>query len=208
MDKPVHAPLGFTVTVSRQMGSLGGEIARLAARRLDYRFVWREVINRAARQAGAPEAALAAIDELGLLSICPSPQDCLAYRQAVQKIVEDLACQGNVVILGRAGQVILRGRPRALHVRVIASVQARSERLAARHNIPLKGAQEQIKASDRYRRNYLKRFYNVHWDDPELYDLVINTGQLDAAAAAELIFQAVALRAQIEQRSHVSGVAS
>ncbi len=208
MGNSVHASPGFTVTISRQMGSLGGEVARLAARRLGYRFVWREVINTAASQAGAPDAALAAIDELGLLSICPSPEDCQAYRQAVQRIMEELASQGHVVILGRAGQIILHGHPRVLHVRVVAPAQVRIERLAVRQNIPLKCALEQVKASDRYRRNYLKRFYSVQWNDPELYDVVINTERLNATAAADLISQALALRIQFESISPVTGVAS
>ncbi len=194
---------GFTVTVSRQMGSLGGEAARLAATRLGFRFAWREVINQAARQAGAPEAALAAIDELGLLSICPSPKDCEAYRLAVKNIMEDLALRGRAVILGRAGQIILHGRPNVLHVRVFAPVQVRAERVAARHNIPLKCAQAQINASDRYRRNYLKRFYDIRWDSPELYDLLINTERLDASAAARLITQVVMARVQPEPASAI-----
>jgi cytidylate kinase len=196
MEYPVGAVLGFSITVSRQMGSLGEEVARLTADRLGYRFMWREVINSAARQAGAPEAALAAIDELGLLSICPSPEDCLAYRQAIQRIMEELASPGKVVILGRAGQFILRDHPRVLHVRMIAPTQVRIERLAARQKIPVTCAQEQIIASDRYRRSYLKRFYSVQVDDPTLYDLVINTARLDAPAAADLIVHALALRMQ------------
>jgi cytidylate kinase len=125
--------------------------------------------------------------------------------------MEDLASQGEVVILGRAGQVILRDDPRVLRVRVIAPARVRIERLAARYRISWKGAQEQIKASDRYRRNYLKRFYGVDWNDPDLYDLVINTERLSAAAAAELISQAFALHmqpepSQREPSSAVSGV--
>jgi cytidylate kinase len=200
-DIPASVSQKFTITISRQIGSLGGEVARLAAKRLGYRFVWREVINAAARQAGTPEAALAAIDELGLLSICPSPEDCHAYCQAIQRVMEELAAQGGAVILGRAGQVILRGWPQALHVRVIAPLGVRVERVAARQNIPIKNAQAQVNASDRYRRNYLKRFYEVRWDDLDLYDLIINTGRLNAAEAAGLITQA------LSQRSNRSGAA-
>jgi cytidylate kinase len=46
---------------------------------------------------------------------------------------------------------------------------------------------------------YLKRFYHVPWDDPELYDLVINTKRLSAAAAADLIISAQARRLQTFQ---------
>jgi len=177
------------ITVSRQLGSLGFEVAQTAADLLGYRLVWRDLINQAARIAGSPEAALAAIDDLGLLGICPSPEACQAYRQAVQQIMQELANQGNVVIIGRAGQMILGGWPEVLHVRVIAPRPLRIERVAERQEISLECALAQIEASDRRRRSYLKRFYNVQWDDPNLYDLVINTAHLAPTAAAQLITQ-------------------
>jgi cytidylate kinase len=177
------------ITVSRQLGSLGFDVARVAADLLGYRLVWRELINQAGRIAGSPEAALAAIDDLGLLGVCPSPEACQAYRQAVQQIMQELANQGKVVIIGRAGQMILRGRREVLHVQVIAPRSLRAERVAARQEISLDCAFAQVDASDRRRRSYLKRFYNVRWDDPNLYDLVINTANLSPNAAAQLITQ-------------------
>ena len=182
------------ITVSRQLGSLGREVARLVADRLGYRLVWREVINQAARQAGAPEVALATIDELGLLGLNPSHQACDAYVQAVEHIMEALAAEGNIVIVGRAGQVILRDRPDVLHVQVIAPAEVRAGRIARQHGIALEAAQAQIEASDRHRRNYLKRFYHVRWDDPALYDLIVNTSRVTPEAAAELIGAALPLR--------------
>ncbi|NOZ29149.1 MAG: cytidylate kinase-like family protein [Chloroflexi bacterium] len=179
------------ITISRQLGSLGNQVAHATARRLGYRVVWREVINQAARRAGAPEVALATIDDLGLLGLRPSTKARRAYHQAVRQIMEELAAEGNVVIVGRAGQVILRGRPDVLHVKVIAPTQLRAQRIADKQGISLEAACAQIEASDRTRRNYLRRYYHVRWDDPELYDLVINTDRISPEIAAELIEMAV-----------------
>jgi cytidylate kinase len=179
------------VTISRQMGSLGCQLAQSVADQLGYRLVWRELINQAARRAGAPEMALAAIDELGLLNICPSPTACREYRLAVEQIMEEMASEGNVVIVGRAGQVILRDRPGALHLRIIAPFALRAERVAQRHGVTLESAQAQIEASDRYRASYMRRFYRVRWDNPELYHLVINTGRIPVDQAAMIIRQAL-----------------
>jgi cytidylate kinase len=178
------------VTISRQLGSLGCQVARIAAELLGYRLVWREVINKAARCCGVPDAALVAIDELGLLGIHLSPNACQAYRKAVKQVMDELAAEGEVLIVGRAGQVILRGLPNVLHVRLIAPATLRAERIALRHHIPLDCAQAQVEASDRYRRNYLKRCYHVFWDDPVLYDLILNTARLAPDEAARLIVQA------------------
>jgi cytidylate kinase len=182
---------GFTITISRQLGSLGRAVAQALDDRLGYRLVWREPINQAALRAGVPEAALAMIDDLGLLGLRPSPQACLAYRNAVSQVLHELAEQGSVVILGRAGQAILRLAPRTLHVRIIAPLQLRVSRIATLEKITPESALARIEASDRSRRNYLKRCYNVNWNDPELYDLVVNTENVAVEAAAAMISQAL-----------------
>ncbi len=178
------------ITISRQMGSLGSEVAQAVAGRLGYRLVWRELIDQAGRRAGAPEVALATIDELGLLEVKLSALACRAYRQAMHQVALELAAEGNAVLVGRACQVLLRQRPDVLHVRLIAPAGLRAERVARRHGIPLAAARAQVEASDRYRSRYLRRFYRVDWDDPALYDLVINTERIAPAAAAELVCQA------------------
>jgi len=178
------------VTISRQLGSLGCQVARFAAEALGYRLFWREVINKAARGCDAPDAALADIDELGLLGLKTSLKASQSYVKAVKRVIEDLAAEGDVVIVGRGGQAILRGRPDVLHVRLVAPAGLRAERLAQRHQISLEGAQAQVEARDRYRRNYLKRFYYIDWDDPELYDMILSTARLTPEEAARQIVQA------------------
>ncbi|MEA3377593.1 MAG: cytidylate kinase-like family protein [Chloroflexota bacterium] len=180
------------VTVSRQLGSLGTHIAREAAERLGYRMVWREVINEAARRSGAPEAALAMIDDLGLLGVDLRPEALRAYQQAVREVMDDLTAEGSVIIVGRAGQIILKDRSDVLHVRVIAPLTLRVERTAALQEIPATAAQAQVVRSDRTRRVYLKRCHGVDWNDPQLYDLVLSTQRLTVAVATDLICRAVA----------------
>jgi cytidylate kinase len=199
------------ITISRQLGSLGNDVASAVAGRLGYRMVQREVINQAAQRAGAPEVALATIDELGLLGLKPTRKAIQAYGEAVHQVMNELAEQGNVVIVGRGGQVILRGRTDTLHVRLIAPSGLRAERVAQRHGIALVAAAAQVEASDRSRRDYLKRLYHIRLNDPELYHLIINTAWFTVAETADLICSAVALllathtqaQAHVEQESSV-----
>jgi cytidylate kinase len=179
------------ITISRQVGSLGTEVATVAGQRLGYRVVWRDVINQAALQAGMPEVALAMIDELGLLGLRPPANQTRAYHEAVRRVIEGLAQAGNVIIIGRASQVILRDWPDVLHVRIVAPAIVRAVRVAQEQSISLEAAHAQIEASDRSRRSYLQRYYHVHWHDPDLYDLTINSARLSPTAAADLICQAV-----------------
>jgi cytidylate kinase len=179
------------VTISRQLGSRGLGIAHALGNSLGFRVTSRDLINQAAMRSGSPEVALAVIDELGLLGICPSPQACQAYRQAVRQVMQELLQEGQVIIVGRAGQVILHDYPQVLHVRIMAPQAERTQRIASEQNISIENALAQVQASDRHRRNYLKRHYQVNWDDPSLYDLTLNTAQLPIRAAAAIIHQAL-----------------
>jgi cytidylate kinase len=172
------------------MGSQGFEVAEKAATLLGYNLIGREIINRAAVKAGAPEMALAVMDELGLLNICPSTEACSAYIAMVNQVVPELISHGKVILLGRAGQVILRDHPGVFHVRIIAPFETRVERITAQCEISNEAACARIIASDRARKKYLKKFYQANWEDPLLYDLVINTKNLTSDQAAWLVIQA------------------
>lgn len=179
------------ITISRELGSLGTWIAREVADTLGYKMVWREVINEAATRAGAPDVALAMIDDLDLLGLRPSTKQRRAYREAVHRVIEELAEAGDVVIVGRAGQVVLGHRPCVLHVRIIAPFDLRVQRLIERNRIAAEAVRARIKESDHTRRTYLRQNYHVDWNDPELYDLVINTARCLAPVAASLICHTV-----------------
>lgn len=178
-------------TFSRAMGSLGEEVADLAAKQLGFRIVRKELINTAARMAGHPELALAAVDDLGLLNINPTPKASLAYRAALAQLVGAEAERGACIIIGRAGQSILKEASRTLHVRLTAPMELRIERVAARFRISPEAAREQIKATDHTRSFYVRRYYHSHWDDPNQYDLVLNTARLSAEQAASMLCAAL-----------------
>lgn len=181
------------VTISRQLGSFGFEIGKLVAEQMGYRLVYRELINQAALRAGAPDVALAMIDELNLLGICPDPTKCQAYIAAVGTVLNELALEGNVVIVGRGGQIVLKDRVDVLHVRVIAPMETRIARVSAVRKVSPDAALAQIQTSDRTRRQYFQRFYQTQLDDPVLYDLIINSGRIAPPSAAKLICTSLAL---------------
>jgi len=174
------------ITVSRQLGSLGCDIADAVVQRLGYRKVWRGLINQAARRSRTPEMALEMLDELGLLGIEPPLSAEKEYLAAIRDLIEELAKDDNVLIVGRGGQAVLRGWPNTLHVRIIAPLDIRVKRLVERHGISAKAALAQIRTSDRRRKRFVEHAYHVNWGDPILYDLVLNTAALEVPRAAEL----------------------
>ena len=96
-----------------------------------------------------------------------------------------------MVIVGRAGQAILQNHPQVLHLRVMAPLETRIQRIVEAHKISAQAAAAQIHDSDRYRADYLKIFYHIDWEDPTLYHLIINTGRIDLITSAEVVCAAV-----------------
>ncbi|MGD8402075.1 MAG: cytidylate kinase-like family protein [Anaerolineales bacterium] len=179
------------ITISRQLGSLGCEVADEVVQRLGYRKAWRGLINQAARRARTPEMALEMLDELGLFGIEPSLSVEKEYLDAICELIEELARDDNIVIVGRGGQAVLQDWPDTLHVRVIAPLEVRVNRLVDEQGISKEAALAQIQTSDRRRERFVERAYHVNWSEPSLYDLVLNTATLDVPKAAELICLAV-----------------
>jgi cytidylate kinase len=189
------------ITLSRELGSLGDDIAVTVAERLGLRLVGRELINRAARQAGSPEVALAEIDELGLLGVKPSAETFRLYRQTVEVLIREMAEAGNLLLIGRGGQVVLADWPGSLHVRITAPREQRITLVQARYGVSAEVAVARVDASDRARAAYLHRHYGVRWDDSAFYDLVINTARLRIAAAVDLICLAAGCISRVESNT-------
>jgi len=89
--------------------------------------------------------------------------------------------------------VVLKDFPGVLHLRVIASENTRIANISLQKNINPVAAKAQIVESDRYRRNYLERFYRIDWNNPALYDLTINTDRLSIDQAVEIVMPLINL---------------
>ena len=114
-----------------------------------------------------------------------------AYRQLLQSVLEQVLEEGSsVVIGGRGGQALLRGRPGVLHVHISAPLQDRVRRVMAQERCGQSIALEIIERMDRQRHRYLRRYFGVEWRDPALYHLMLNSALLGEDNAVELIVTA------------------
>lgn len=208
------------ITISRQYGSGGNEIAVRVSQQLGYRYFDKEMLAQAASEEGilhgekvdfsednykmrgfldrlfnwprmVAQVGTRIEDKTGAISeeirILNEVESVNLIRSAIEAAYE----HGDVVIVGRGGQAILHDKPGTFHVRIQAPLPARVERLHERENYSLGGAQDAAVKRDRAAADYLKRFHDIDWSDPLLYDLVVNTGKLDSEAAIHLITEAV-----------------
>ncbi len=225
------------ITLSRQLGSHGEEIAAKVARELDLRLIDAATIHRAAQKAGVPEVALAELEhegERGLadrmlnalrampslqrasafsappagepnmsysepsslsfpftglfsLTVPPISASLESYVRMVGLVIRGSAREGNVLIVGRGGQALLRKHPGTLHVQIVAPLDDRIRALADREGLAWRAAQSRVRASDRARSDYVRRYHGVDRSDSTLYHLVINTGRVSVDTAVALI---------------------
>lgn len=114
----------------------------------------------------------------------------LDYLDLVTSVILDHATQGQAMIVGRGGQMILRQRPGVLHVQVIAKFETRVYNVIQREGVKWREAARRVRLADEQRAGYMRRFYNVDWLDSSLYDVVINTDQVPSDVAVQMIISA------------------
>jgi len=179
------------ITISRQVGSLGDEIARAAADTLGYEYIEKAQISEALSNLGFSISDIDKYDEKK-----PSVWQTLSiqkdqFEHLIRAAVYELAAKKNVVIVGRGGQVILKDIPGTLHVRVIAPTATRANRLMEQRGYEEKNAQQIIRQGDRDSSGYLSTYFGASWNDSDLYDLIINTRKVTLNESVEMITCAV-----------------
>jgi cytidylate kinase len=113
------------------------------------------------------------------------------YLKLTQAAIASLHGKGNVVVVGRGGQVLLAGKPGCLHLRLTAPLDERINRMTAKLNVTAKEAQEIIHKRDKSRASYIRDYYGKDWNDASLYHLVINTALWSEQQTVALVQAAV-----------------
>jgi cytidylate kinase len=120
--------------------------------------------------------------------------DDTVYIETVSAIINELGQRGNIVIVGRGSQVILKELPAALHVLIQAPLELCARRIVERDQLTPEEASKRVHELGSGREAFHRKFFRVDVNDPGLYDLVIDTGRLPYPVAAEIV--ALAARAK------------
>jgi cytidylate kinase len=182
------------LTLSRQLGAGETSFAPALAARLGLKVFDRELLFEQALRLRVTEAQLAGIDE--------QPADLLQRLRsgdlpergliALRQIMTELAEAGNALIVGRAGNHLLREQTGAFHVRIVAPLETRLRRVME-HRWVLEGpARQLITQSDERRHDFVRGAFGADWADPKEYHLTVNTGRL-GPMAVELVAAAAQL---------------
>ena len=203
------------VTISREYGSGGGEIARRVAQRLGWQLVDHEIVVRIATELGVSEEEAEAHDEYSesvasrilnslqamqpaMFAISPPPTvtNAEGYQEALNRVVEGAMATGHVVIVGRGSQVLLHQYRDVLHLRIVAPLEQRIIYVMRREGVNHEEARNRIEVKEQDRVRYLQKVHNQHPDDAHLYDLTINTSIFSLDQAVDLIVMALQEKAR------------
>ena len=198
------------ITISRQFGAGGYTLGKRVAERLGYRLIQKELITEIAEKARVSPGGIKGfekstgsrimkiVDSLisknyitKLLEGRHGYVDETQYTDILREIVEELYQEGNVVIIGRGAQFVLRGREDVVHVLLVRDVAGREKFLMDLYGVTRERARATIKSEDLQRCRVLETFCKGDCDDPIHYDLVINTGYVSMATAEELLLTLV-----------------
>jgi cytidylate kinase len=169
------------ITVSREVESLGDEVALRLSRVLGY-----ELINR--------EQWMALLEGHSP-ALSPEPPEEEGERERwmaeVGRLLEELAEKRAFVLLGRGGQKLLARCARAFHLLVVAPVPVRLRRIMERYRQDEVTASRILAEQDRQRERFLLRFFGVDWRNPLHYHFVLNTAFYDVEESCQLVLEAM-----------------
>jgi cytidylate kinase len=197
------------VTLSASYGAGGSQVGPALAERLGVDFLDRAIPARVAeRLAVSLDAALAHDEALGdaigrfasSFAMLPELAAAMAqagvpdgedYRVQTEAIIREHAARG-AVVLGRAGALVLRDHPEALHIRLDGPPERRVARMMEVQGLGRAEAERLRKDADRAREAYVRHFYGADARDPSLYHMVIDSTRLPVGAVVAAV--AAALR--------------
>lgn len=189
------------ITIEREYGCGGGEIAQLVANRLGWKLWDQRLTEEIARLANCPKSVVEAREE---------KNDPLYYRlfksfmrgsyegsinapklnlvdsetilKTTRRVVEHVAEKGNCVIVGRGSQQFLKDRQDTLRVFLYAPKEDKVRRLLSRGKSKAE-AEELVDTVDHERADFIQKYFNADWPDRVVYHALLNTAIGDECAA-------------------------
>src|SRR6202049_896659 len=181
------------LTVEREYGSGGGEIAQLLAKQLGWKLWDQDLTEEIAKLANCPKAVVEIREERtdplyyrlfksflrgsyeGSLNAHKlNVVDSESILKITERVVQHAAKAGNCVIVGRGSQHFLRNRPDTLRVFLYAPREDKVQRLLTRGKSE-KEAEQLVDTVDRERVDFIQKYFHAEWPNRAIYHTMINT---------------------------------
>lgn len=194
MDKVTGGPV---ITISREPGSGGSEIARRLSKALNMDLIGAQIIQHVADSAKMSRRVIASFDEKdvkfrdSLLASMfgesrPWPSE---YLRHLTEVVGIIGAFGNAIIVGRGANFILP-KDRTFKVRIVAPLETRIKFFMEDRGYSRSQAEQYVIKTENDRRAFMRKHFNADVADPGHYDIIINTGSMSLDGAVDAIISA------------------
>lgn len=204
MEKPK-----FVITINREAGSGGKEIAEKLGELLGVKVYGKEILATIREKYNLTEEDVEKIKatkpgwwadfcrfykQFGTTAAIAYESfevDSKQLYQEEEQLLKDLASQESCIIVGRTGFHIFKDNPDAMRLLIIADPECRIKRLMERQNVDEQGAREIMERADKARENYTKSFAGTSRYDARNYDMVINVSGFTTDQVARFLAENV-----------------
>lgn len=208
----------FIITINREFGSGGGEVARKLADLLGVKVLDKKILSTLTEQFGLTIEEMERIKakktnwwgefcrfysqymsaaQFANTSVFPTINREITSMEiyySEEKILRELAEKESCVIIGRTGFHIFKDNPNAIKILFIADVDYRIQRVMKKYGVDQKTAIERIEELDKSRENFTKTFAGVSRYDARNYDFVINISNLSTEGVAKFLAHNIKLK--------------
>jgi len=205
--------LDFTVTISRQTGAGGSEIARRLANEFKMDLMGSQIIQHVAESTKMSTKVVETLDEKAVTQIDSMVTSLFAnrhlspdvYFRHLTRVIATIGEHGNAIIVGRGANFILP-KDRTFRIRFIAPLDYRIRHFMTSRGMSQADSQKYVEKKDTDRTGFIKKYFKIDASDPAHYDMVINTETLGIDGAVMAI--SGALQYRIRSRAEKTQAAS
>ncbi|MBF0446740.1 MAG: cytidylate kinase-like family protein [Magnetococcales bacterium] len=185
------------VTVARDFGAEGEQVAQIMAKKLGVTCFDQQILDGIVNQVGVDPHLMQKLDERAPNKIEDWIVDIFSagkgsreeFLKRLYLSMNGVAVSGGVVV-GRGGQIILAKR-QAFRIRVTGTPEICAKRVSTREEISLEAARKRVAKINKERYEFVKELFQMHPTDSSYYDLVISSDRLSPEQVADLALNAM-----------------
>lgn len=191
------------ITIGRQHGSSGREIARLLAEKLDIKCYDKEIVDEAANHSDFSRDLIEAFDEkrmsafilhAGGYGLNENFRLNMQVVSAQFETMRNIAEKGDCIFVGRCADYILRDFKDLVSVFILGDMDERLKCLERRQGLDIVEARKKIKEVDKDRSSFYRYYSDQTWGDAQNYDLCINSSKLGVEGTVQVILDYIKAR--------------
>lgn len=204
---------GPVVTIAREYGCPSKKLAVCLARKLtilkgpkqkkiDWRWINKEILAESAKQLEVDPAEIKYVfryekktffDEILSAHSRKYYKSDRRIRKTIGNVIRNIACEGNVIIIGRGGVAITRDIRKSLHIQLEAPIEWRAARVSEKFCMSIEDARKYAQDVDR-KRQHFRDYFHGRGTDYSFFDIRFNTMTLSVDEMTEAIIKMMQIR--------------